>query len=572
MNNLPRSKISKRYLKDKRFVKLAIRRKSITKKLGGNHGGGNENVALSPNDLYFNIPPIGATAFGISAKKQSQTHSSNASPISTHSKLHIKSLEAGLRVKLTMADNVISLYHSLIPFTSKKDIQLIFNPDTPISFIGGDSSSIGLSSASKLSKKALVSKSVQLIDNNLVNLSEYSNKILQQFNLYSTTKTGNANNSKEKDSTSINVPNTGASSSSSVSTNSNNSIPTFNNLNTAVSSLFNVKEYSLIRVSRSTTDDSDGSIILKLETCRPGDLKLIDDAEYLDEMLYSLGKPGEPPTNLFIKKIIARPRYKSDMKIYLIPNTSSSDFTLYTDERMFERDLYNGVIDVEFEEQNGDIRLVKTGTRDVFVTFPFEGIVREYKRLIDLSKHEADEDSIEEEPEFEDDKQPTLNPSPTNLSALATPIPSHITPPPPVPPYNMLQHQNYRGLPPVNMGANPLALPPLAQHLMNSSGPQPNSFPSPQGPPNFSGPTPHGFNQSLPPVQVFPQGGYGHPLNAQQGFPQLPPPPPQQQHYVPGPPAQPPAQPQPQPQPPYPYVYYQSQPNTPPQAPNHHPN
>ncbi|KAK6463497.1 hypothetical protein DFJ63DRAFT_312808 [Scheffersomyces coipomensis] len=558
LNHLPRSKINKRYLKDKKFVKLAIRRKSISKKLGGNsnslmessinndlYQGSNKRLTSSSNPNLLGSPPL----------SDPSTIASNInSPITSHSKLHIKSLEAGLRVKLTIADNLISLYHSLIPFTSKKEIQSIFE-NSKISSVSPASSSTSSSTPSttssspmfannpKFARKTLLSKSVQLIDNNLVNLSEYSNKILQQFNLY------NSNNGN-KDSSSVPVP-TPAS-----------SIPTFNNLNTAVSSLFNIKDYSLIRVSRSTTDDNDGSIILKLETCKPGDLKLIDDSEYLDEMLYSLGKLGESPSNLFIKKIIARPRYKSDMKIYLIPN-STNDYSLYTDERMFERDLYNGIIDIEFDDESSEVKALKSSNRDILVTFPFQNILTEYKRLVDLSRREADEDSIEEEPEdFEQQEQKQqkeleqkqslkvdtkLEQSSSKIAThqIATPIPSHIMPTAPpnsayttLAPNNHHQHQHIQQQHPQDqyqIQNRGITLPPIGQHLLSSniSSPTTPVMVQPQ-------------QQSPVPPQVYASRAAPQVQIASHPFSQQPLPPPmqhqqQQQAMI--------YQPQPQPQP-----------------------
>lgn len=283
-NHLPRPRVNKN-LVSKKLVQIAIRRKSLSK------------------DAISNIPH--------------------------NSKLHIKSLEAGLRVKLTLAPSLIHLYNSLTPHTNRQRKLYVFNSnDEQANVIHNDN---------YLNEVYLTTKPVQLIDNNLVNLSVFSNKLLK------TIKNGKAQVK----------------------------LPTFNSLNTAVKSLFNVNEYSLVRISRSTTVDSDGSQLLKFETARPGEFHLIDDDEYLDESLHSIGKIGETPSNLFIKKIIARPRYKSDMKIYLIPKDCNA--SLYIDKRMFERDLINGVIDTPFY-------------KDIHCTFEFDEILNSVYELIKLTQ------------------------------------------------------------------------------------------------------------------------------------------------------------------------------------------
>ena len=110
---------------------------------------------------------------------------------------------------------------------------------------------------------------MQLINNNVVDLNDYSNKLIRSF----TNK-------------------------------ANNTTPTFNSLDTALNTLFETKNFTLVRITRSTTDDVHGSSILKLETATPGDFNLIDDEENGDEMLHSLGKEGEVPNNLFSRKLL----------------------------------------------------------------------------------------------------------------------------------------------------------------------------------------------------------------------------------------------------------------------------
>ena len=327
-DHIPKSRIRQDILGSKSFVKLAIRRKYSTK------------------------------------RKNNDTK---------QSKLHIKSLKAGIKIKLTLSQNLFALYHSLIPFTDERRIYPLFQDEDSISQLNEllrdkvanyansndhNISSHGLHSPSPNCNstnsttnynKNLISKGVQLIDNNIVDLSEYLNKIIKSF-----------------------------------TNEMNQSTPTFNSLDTAVNTLFQTKDYTLIRITRSTTDDVHGSSILKLETASPGDFNLIDDDENSDEMLHSLGKPNETPNNLFFKKIIARPRYKSNMKIYFIPEKVR--YSLYTDYRSFERDLFNGVILVDFENYDNpkDFR-IKRGNgydRNVYCTFPTDQVLQHYKALV----------------------------------------------------------------------------------------------------------------------------------------------------------------------------------------------
>lgn len=215
-------------------------------------------------------------------------------------------------------------------------------PSTDLSIVEGNNPTVAQKYGSN-PRQTLAYKSIKLIDNNLVDLSGISNKVLKSFSL------------------------------------TNDSLTTYNSLNTAIHSAFRIKEYSLVRVTRSTTDEDSGSIVLKLETAHPGDCKLVDDPNFEEEMLYSLGNHLDDPSNLFIKKVVARPRYKSDMKIYLIPQRISC--SLYINERMFERDLFNGVI-----EFNYDNNTITNGDKDVFVTFPHQHIIDEYQRMIEMSQ------------------------------------------------------------------------------------------------------------------------------------------------------------------------------------------
>lgn len=305
--NMPRRKINKKYLANKRLVQISLRRKSASRK---------------------SIP------------------TEQAAGVNT-SKLHIKYLEAGMRVKLTMAPSIFALYNSLIPHTNRK--QVFSLKDNQAVFDDISKNMEATVSETSIMNRSLTSKSMQLIDNNLVNLAGYSHKVLQTFGK----KKGDGNDDKNS-----------------------SQLPTFNSLDTAVSSLFGITDYTLVRVTRSTSNDSNGSVILKLETAKPGDYSLIDDEDFAEDMIHSIGKPNDTPNSLFIKKILARPRYKSDMKIFFIPKIQNS--SLYVDERMFERDLINGIIDLD---QSPCIR-------SIFCTFKFDHILHQFKNLVFLTKQD----------------------------------------------------------------------------------------------------------------------------------------------------------------------------------------
>lgn len=276
---VPQPIIDSKYLTNRKIIKIAIRRKMVTKKL---------NKPLSAG---------------------------------SHSKLHLRSLEAGLRIKLTLAPSIELLYRNLVPNINVRNIRIVGNSyrEKSLQELNTQlhSSECALRHRKLLNRgmkpedSCLVLKNVQLVDNNLVNLAEFPKKVLQTF------RKGSASTVAK--------------------------YPIFNCLDTAVHSLFGVDDYTLVRVTKSKTDDPEGSTILKLEAARPGHLWLIDDADFYEEMLYSIGAPNMTPSNLFIKKILARPRYKADMKIYMVPTKSLT--SLYTDERMLERDLINGVVD-----------------------------------------------------------------------------------------------------------------------------------------------------------------------------------------------------------------------------------
>lgn len=309
--NMPKSKISKKYLANKKLVQISIRRKSTSRK---------------------SIP------------------TEQASGVNT-SKLHIKYLEASMRVKLTMAPSIFALYNSLVPHTNRKQVFSIKDHQAVFDDISKNMKTSV--SETSITNRNLKSKSIQLIDNNLVNLIGYSSKVLRTFGKNNGVDNNNENSSQ---------------------------LPTFNSLDTAVSSLFGITDYTLVRVTRSTSNDNDGSVILKLETARSGDYSLIDDEELADDMIHSIGKPYDTPNSLFIKKIVARPRYKSDMKIFFIPKIQN--ISLYADERMFERDLINGIIDVD----------QSLCIRSIFCIFKFDHILQQYKNLVSLTEQDEEGD------------------------------------------------------------------------------------------------------------------------------------------------------------------------------------
>lgn len=291
----------------------------------------------------------------------------------SNSKLHTKYLGARLTVNLTYVNNLTNMYNYILPYTSKKDIVSVFIDPIDDKEIMGTGDENGT-----ISKNSIQTRQVQLIDNNLVNIAKYSKKILNSNPIHSErTESSLPPQSKSK------------------KVSSTLSVPTFNSLDTAVHTFFGIRDYTLMRITRSTTDDVEGSVILKVETARPGDVSLVDEAEFSQEMLRSLGKVGSSPLNLFIKKIVARPRYKSNMKVFLLPN--KLHFSLYTDQRMFERDLMNGIIDLQLsEEEINEIRSLDIDfklpqppmVRTIYVTFPYSCIIEEFKQLVRLTSQE----------------------------------------------------------------------------------------------------------------------------------------------------------------------------------------
>lgn len=127
--------------------------------------------------------------------------------------------------------------------------------------------------------------------------------------------------------------------------------PIYNDFKQAVEELFQIDNFSLVRVTRAAALEKTGAVVLKLETSHPGDRQLNDEDEDVDNSRRSdeddvyLGKRGDPIGPLFIKKKIARPRYKANMRIYLIPRDTRA--VLYSQESMLERDLVKGVLDLQ---------------------------------------------------------------------------------------------------------------------------------------------------------------------------------------------------------------------------------
>lgn len=311
---IPKSKIHKNILVSKKFVQLSIRRKN-----------GTTNATSDGADISKHI------VNSVMAGSPSSSNDSNVGTLG--SKLHFKSLEAGMKVKLTLSNSFVSLYNHLIPGVSKRQIYKLLGQTT------SEGISCSYESVGAQTDSSVVSLPVQIIDSSLVNMADIPNKVLRSL----------AN------------------------------LPTFNSFNTAVNTLFGgVSDYTLVRVTRSSATTNERSVLLKLETAKPGDYSLIDDEESAEEMLHSLGKTGDSPSNIFVKKIVARPRYKSKMKIYMIP--VNQDCVLYTDERMFERDLFNGIVDLTDTNPN---------RKEIYVTFSVNHIIQEFNSLVKMSELES---------------------------------------------------------------------------------------------------------------------------------------------------------------------------------------
>lgn len=160
----------------------------------------------------------------------------------------------------------------------------------------------------------------------------------------------------------------------------------YTSVDTAIREIFGLREYTFLRITRAAAFEKTGSVVLKMETIKPGyrwldddefDLKIMfkmfggenldDVADCSNDFSNQFGKPGDPITTTFLKKKVARPRYKSNMRIYLIPR--STDAILYTRESMLKRDIINGTLDLNDKE---DPRMIITA-------FEFENVLRELR-------------------------------------------------------------------------------------------------------------------------------------------------------------------------------------------------
>lgn len=150
-------------------------------------------------------------------------------------------------------------------------------------------------------------------------------------------------------------------------------VPQFSSIDEAVYNLFGISEYSLIRVTRAAASEIGGSVLLKLETAMPGNLYLNDDDEedfrsiQLNKEMYqeTLGIMGQRPSTTFLKKKVARPRYKADMRIYLIPRAITC--AIYCEPRIFKRDLLRGFLNMN------------TGERSIISAFDYGDFLHDLK-------------------------------------------------------------------------------------------------------------------------------------------------------------------------------------------------
>lgn len=156
--------------------------------------------------------------------------------------------------------------------------------------------------------------------------------------------------------------------------------PMYKDINLAIQELFGVPEYTLLRVTRAAAFEKTGAIVLKMETIKPGD-PWIDDDEFDLRLMYKLFSTDDVPgstiessptssetdqiTTTFLKKKIARPRYKSYMRIYLLPR--DTNVVMYTRESMLRRDIVNGTLKLH---DNTDPRLILT-------SFDYTNVLRE---------------------------------------------------------------------------------------------------------------------------------------------------------------------------------------------------
>lgn len=268
---------------------------------------------------------------------------------SSYPRLHLKYLSAELRVALTCVPSIYTLFETLVPQIGSLELYSFYRKNTTLDKLfnkspkefseerfgeNGTYSKITWQRTKGVQEK-FESKPVQIVDSGLVNKKKLPKKILQSFS-------GDREGKRS-------------------------SLPIFNHFSSAIRSQFGLSSYTLLRITRSSVSDSEGSVLLKLETARVGDFSLIDDPDYIDEIFQIVNSKDKSPKNLFIKKVVARPRYKSGMKLYFLP----FDFncTLYVDERLFRRDLFNGIISLD----------AVSPPKDIYCTFNFEPVLKEFK-------------------------------------------------------------------------------------------------------------------------------------------------------------------------------------------------
>ncbi|MDN6571963.1 MAG: hypothetical protein L0L22_13305, partial [Staphylococcus equorum] len=116
-----------------------------------------------------------------------------------------------------MAPSIFSLYNSLIPHTDRKQVYALKDHQAVFDDISKNMETVP--SDGPIINRNMISKPLQLIDNNIVNLADYSNKVLLTF--------GRKKDGGVREQLS--------------------NLPTFNSLDTAVSSLFGISDYTLVR-------------------------------------------------------------------------------------------------------------------------------------------------------------------------------------------------------------------------------------------------------------------------------------------------------------------------------------
>lgn len=143
----------------------------------------------------------------------------------------------------------------------------------------------------------------------------------------------------------------------------------FQLMDQAMQATFQTSQYLLLRITRAALTEPGGLVLLKVETARPGDRWLLDNEEVDTKFALGIGNRGDPPTTRFIKNVLARPRYKAGMKVYVLPYQVLA--LLYADELMFRRDLVNRVVDVHLPG------------RLVMCTFDWQPLVHEFRQIAD---------------------------------------------------------------------------------------------------------------------------------------------------------------------------------------------